>query len=573
MNIIEQRIRTYIHEQLISEADNGSGYDIKIPSTYLIGDLKRWRPERINKRAKENGCVRGFLIVATKASKTTDDSKLMADISATMRSEPGTKDYYSNDYRIVLSTPVQRFKKKIYAAWIIDLKTDEPTPFRVLLNKLQTIQSKTVYQDYQQFEKYAIGTTDIITQPQAIAWTIAIKNYLNKLKLEKPDWYKNQFPEDTDIITQQLNSIPDFTNMNRNVVPGDDVGDGTAKETVIDINWKRANGFNTSFDGTADVSVDPVSGITVLIPINGYIRLLERNTNRSGTFEGQFKNGAPYKGITEYDADVEGATTDLGNGIIGTDWTWSENFNTSFEGEYDATISTVIDQNTEKRMTFSLTNIKGKNYYNINGDIKATYFDGTYNDNTEYNGVEYTRDTPGENYYISGKITNGKYVQSNGKPATYPYKKTGNQTVYQLPDDLDHVYAWFKLKNLWGQFLTINHTKLINNFITGAQFEASIQWVTDPTLATKLSTTFKEGPNYVILKSDDKIDIFDPENVKQRAGQYDPTKGSFGRKLEWTGNVGGNMREVFMKDKTGKYLEKLYLIKDADIEKTIKYNE
>ena len=103
----------------------------------------------------------------------------MADISAALQSEPGTKDYFSNGFRIVLSTPIQRFKRKIYDAWIIDLRTDKPSPFRMLLNKLQAIQSKTVYQDYQQFEKYTIGTTDIITQPQAIAWTIAIKNYLN----------------------------------------------------------------------------------------------------------------------------------------------------------------------------------------------------------------------------------------------------------------------------------------------------------------------------------------------------------------------------------------------------------
>jgi len=571
MNIIEQRIRTYIHEQLISEADNGSGYDIKIPSTYLISDLKRWRPERINKRAKENGCVRGFLIVAKKASKTTDDSKLMADISATIKSEPGTKDYYSNDYRIVLSTPVQRFKRKIYAAWIIDLRTDKPTPFRVLLNKLQTIQSKTVYQDYQQFEKYAIGTTDIITQPQAIAWTIAIKNYLNKLKLEKPDWYKQQFP-DTDVITRQLNSIPDFTNMNRNVVPGDDVGNGTAKETVIDINWKRANGFNTSFDGTANVSVDPVSGITVLIPINGSIRIQELSTKRAGTFEGQFKNGAPFIGITEYDPDVKGTTTDFGKGMTGTDETYSENFNTYFDGEYDATISSVLDQD-KKTMSYTLDSVKGKNYYNIGGDWKATYFDGTYNNNKEYNGVVYTRDTPGENYYISAKITNGKYGQKSGKPATYPYKKENQFTVYQLTDDLDHVYVWFKLKNLWAQFLTTDHTKLINNFITSAQFQASIQWVTDPTLATKLSTTFKEGTDYVILKSDATIDVFVATDLKKRAGQYDPSADTRGRKLEWTGNVGGNMREVFMKDGSGKYLDKFYLIKDVDIEKTIKYNE
>lgn len=560
MNIIEQRIRTYIHEQLISEADNGSGYDIKIPSTQLTSDLKRWRPERINKRAKENGCVRGFLIVATKASKTTDDSKLMADISATMRSEPGTKDYYSNDYRIVLSTPVQRFKKKIYAAWIIDLKTDKPTPFRVLLNKLQTIQSKTVYQDYQQFEKYAIGTTDIITQPQAIAWTIAIKNYLNKLKLEKPDWYKNQFPDDIDIITQQLNSIPDFTNMNRNVVPGDDVGDGTSKETVIDNNWKNDNAFATNFEGTAIVSIDPITGIKTLQPVEGHTSVRELNTNRGGRFAGTFKNGAPFKGELSW--------------LPLNHVEYKDNELTGFIGELDTSIFTPpIEKDDGPKMIFNFSYKFGKSYYNIGTDMAAYYFDGTFNKDNEYNGVAYKRDASNENYYINGKVTNGKFERAGGKPATYPYKKTGNLTLYQLPDDLDHVYAWFKLKNLWGQFLTINHTKLINNFITGAQFEASIQWVTDPTLATKLSTTFKEGPNYVILKSDDKIDIFDPENVKQRAGQYDPTKGSFGRKLEWTGNVGGNMREVFMKDKTGKYLEKLYLIKDADIEKTIKYNE
>ena len=35
MNIIEQRIRTYIREQLISEDYGKSGYNIKVQSTQL----------------------------------------------------------------------------------------------------------------------------------------------------------------------------------------------------------------------------------------------------------------------------------------------------------------------------------------------------------------------------------------------------------------------------------------------------------------------------------------------------------------------------------------------------------
>ena len=71
MNIIEQRIRMNIRKQLMLEAegDNLSGYDIKIPSSKLIGDLKRWRVERINKQAIENKCIRGFLIIATNQNK------------------------------------------------------------------------------------------------------------------------------------------------------------------------------------------------------------------------------------------------------------------------------------------------------------------------------------------------------------------------------------------------------------------------------------------------------------------------------------------------------------------------
>ena len=250
MNIIEQRIRMNIRKQLMLEAegDNLSGYDIKIPSSKLIGDLKRWRVEHVNKQAKENKCLRGFLIVAKKVREPGDDSLLMGDITRTIAENPTFEKYYNNDYRIVISSPTQRGKRKIYAAWIIDMHTDKPTDFRVVLNKLQAIQSKSVYQEYQQFEKYTIGTTEIIDQSRAIAWTDAIRNYLLYLKTEKKPLYLRYFP-DNDKTKKQLRSIPDFSGMNRNIVSSETNVDinFAPTETTIDEKWTKENDFFTDF--------------------------------------------------------------------------------------------------------------------------------------------------------------------------------------------------------------------------------------------------------------------------------------------------------------------------------------
>jgi len=556
MNIIEQRIRIHIRKQLMLEAagDNLSGYDIKIPSSKLVGDLKRWRVERINKQAIENKCHRGFLIVAKKVLESGDDSLLMGDIARTIAENNTFKTYFSNDYRIVISSPIQRGKRKIYAVWIIDMRTAKPTPFRLLLNKLQNIQSRDVYQYYQKFEKYTIGTTEIIDQSRAIAWTNAIKNYLLYLETEKPQLYSQRFGTDDGI--KQINSIPDFSGMNRIKIPTEAEADGNiaAKTTYVDYDWLQQNGFNADFIGTAIISTDPITGIKTMQPVNGNMSIRKLRSDQKGDFTGEFKNGAPYIGSVQF---YERENRDYVNNI------------TRYEGTMQATVSlNIIKPGDPPESDFQFFLLRGTIYYIIKDDMEAGKFVGTCskNSNLADNGLYYERESEDKDYDLVAKIVNGNYI-SYGKPVKYPYKgPKDKKTLYQPKDNTDYVYAWFVDLNAWGQVLTLMHKNLVNNLITPDEFMKNITYITDPATVTKLSTEFNEGPNYVILK--DKIIV----PILDNAGDsytYDPNTDARGIKLEWPGDTltKNNIKyySVLMKSADGKYLTDQFWLKASDV--------
>lgn len=564
MNIIEQRIRIHIRKQLMLEAagDNLSGYEIKIPSSILVGDLKRWRVERINKQAIENKCYRGFLIVAKKVLLSGDDSLLMGDIANTIAENPTFITYFSNDYRIVISNPIQRGKRKIYAVWIVDMRTAEPKPFRLLLDKLQAIQSKSVYQIYQKFEKYTIGTTEIIDQSRAIAWTDAIKNYLSYIEKETPERYSKYFGTNDGI--KQINSIPDFSGMNRIKIPTEAEADGNiaAKTTYVDYAWRTENGFKTSFEGDANVSTDPITGIKTMQPVNGSIRTIQRISQRKGQFIGDFKNGAPYNGKVWWEP--------AGDKFV-------DNEQTAFDGIFETDVSIgSINPEDSPESTFSFMPSNGKLYYYINDDLEGAYFEGTFRtteDSYELNnGFYYERELNSEqsgrtsDYTTTGRVVNGTYSKL-AKPVKYPYKGTKDKkTLYQSKDNTEFVYAWFVDQNAWGQVLTSIHTNLVNGLITPDEFVKNITYITDPATVTKLSTEFKEGPNYVILKDKTIVPILDNAGDSYT---YDPNTDARGIKLEWPGDTHTNNNikyySVLMKSADGKYLTDQYWLKASDV--------
>ena len=550
MNIIEQQIRMHIQKQLMLEAegDNLSGYEIKIPSSKLIGDLKRYRVERINKQAKEQKCLRGFLIVAKKVREPGDDSLLMGDITRTIAENPTFKKYFSNDYRIVISSPIQRGKRKIYAAWIIDMRTADPTDFHLLLNKLQKIQSKSVFQQYQKFEKYTIGTTEIIDQSRAIAWTNSIKNYLSYLLTEKNALYLKYF--DTDDGERQIRSIPDFSGMNRNIVSSETNVDIniTPTLTTIDDDWKEENNFEVNFGGEAIVSTDPITGIKTIQPVDGYMRIREYGTGRTGMFEGKFKNGAPSDGITEW--------------LPGNDAGWTDDEETKFDGISSSTTWIIFKPGDNPDPNFDYDYITGKQYYYSNNDPEAYYFDGSFKNNVRSTGFIRERESETEDYITTGQLVNGKYSEL-AKPVKYPYKGPKDLvTLYQPKDNPDYVYAWFADKNAWGQVLTSMHTKLVNGLITPDVFLKYINYITDPATVTKLSTEFNQGTNYVILKSATPIQV---QNDKKQKFSYDPAVDKRGTKLEWTGEKDPNNWYPTLMTAGGKYLPERYWVSGTDV--------
>lgn len=559
MNIIEQQIRMHIQKQLMLEAEGGnpSGYEIKIPSSKLVGDLKRYRVERINKQAKEQKCLRGFLIVAKKVREPGDDSLLMGDITYAIAENPTFKRYFTNDYRIVISSPIQRGKRKIYAAWIIDMRNAEPTAFHLLLNKLQKIQVNTVYQEYQPFLKYTIGgTTEIIDQSRAIAWTNSIKNYLSYLVTEKKPLYLKYFG--TDDGEKQIRSIPDFSGMNRNIISSETTVDINIAptETTIDDKWTEENDFYTVFRGKAIVSTDPITGIKILQPVEGTYPMFERNTKRPCRFTGTFENGAPVTGNTIYEPK---------NGS-----TFTDNEITRFDGTYSSTIGYKIlpdDEDDKTYKSFHLDKITGTQYYNKKEDPEAAFYVGSFTDNTPSNGFWHERESKSEQHVATGQLVNGKYSDL-AKPVKYPYIDPSNKkTLYQPKDNPAYVYVWFADKNAWGQVLTSIHTKLVNNLITPDVFLKYINYITDPATVTKLSTEFNEGPNYVILKSATPIQV---QNDNGDKFSYDPAADKRGTKLEWTGAKIKRYADNIdwyptLMTAGGKYLPDQYWISSTDV--------
>jgi hypothetical protein len=584
MNIIEQRIRMYVQKLLISEAGgNKSGYDIRIPGTMLIGEpedgIKRWRVERINQQAIAAGCQRGFLIIATKRPKfKTNDSLLMNDIVNTIKTIETYKNFYGDDYRIILSNPVERGKRKIYAAWLVDLRTAPPENyFAKLLKKLQDIQKQSVYQEYQKFEKYAIGSTDVIDQSRAIAWTTAIKKYLSYIEKKNPAGYSRYFPTSS---FDPIAVIPDFTGMNRIKIPDEaEAGDNvytTPKQINIDYAWKEANNFEeSSFKGDGIISTDPITGITTLTPVKGRLDIMAYFSQYEdpihGTFTGDFINGAPAKGVFSL------SMSDYTGGESGDFLVTNVNQMTQFDGTVKSTtlIISAEDKNPIPRVSVEL--ISGKAYYGTGGDnptddetstydMFGSFFEGTFKNSLPDNGLYNTRTYPSKTYTAAAQVINGKYIKL-AKPVTYPFTTpvTG-QIFYQIEDNPDYVYTWLVNKNAWAQVKTSIHAKFINGLITPAGFEKWINYITDPTTIAKLSAKFDKGTNYVTLKANTPIDVY---NKAGKKNTYDPSKDARGTKLEWTGkkttNNNTDWYEVLMKHPNGEWMPDGYWIRASDI--------
>ena len=588
MNIIEQQIRMYIQKLLISEADvSKSGYKIRIPGTMLFGDedegLKRWRVERINKQAIENKCIRGFLIIATNQNKLVkkpntkkkmpdwtrkaiqsqeraDNELLIQDILTTIKSIDTYNMYYSKDYRIVLSTPIQRGRQKIYAAWIVDMTTDPPSQFRQLLNKIQNLQRKTTFKISKKATNYILGTnTEIITQSEAIEWITSIKDYLTELQKTEPEFYDLEFLNNKTSINQ-IKSIPDFTKMNRITIPAEtydvDIKTGLVN---IDYDWTSKYGFSNQFEGTAIVNVDPVGGRPYFEPVYGSIMIAKGSDG--STFTGDFKNGAPWKGT---------------NNIVGVP---SDGDESKFIGEYVPTIYKVT-HDPDSNFSFNLIKLKGTQYYNVKGDLEGKYFIGTWQNGIIDNGKYYSRKTATADYLHIGNVINGQYIAEKKpvelKPVIYPYVfKAGifkGKKAYTSSDPtlLNYAYVWVTNKNAWVQILKSDVKLYVNAQITETEFTSKITMITDATIAVKLSDEFKEGASYVELKTNDDIVLYNA--ASKPIADYTPIPADQ-KKLIWTGATatGKTYYAVHVKDDKGKIMPEFYWIKSSVVAKEIPF--
>lgn len=623
MNIIEQRIRMHIRKQLMLETEGVgvSGYDIKIPGTFLYGDnddgLKRWRVDRINQQAKENGCSRGFLIIATNKNKSVkdkstdkkksnakidpnrkksavpmdrdvnvdlekvEDSLLMRDITTTIQSIETYAKYYGTDYRIVLSSPIQRGKRKIFAAWIVDMNTTDPTRFRQLLTKIHDIQHNTKFKLSAKATQYFIGTnTEIITQSNAIAWTNSIVNYLEDLKRTKPNTFKDEFPKN-EVSEEQLKSIPDFTKMNRIAIPVETYDANIKPGSLIDVDfdWLTTHGFNNSFIGTAIVNNDTLTGTLTLEPVEGEINLIRgEDATKLSTFKGTFKNGAPWKGTTTFNGTTQYDANENPEVV------YENNDETQFIGEYKSSIYS-IDRDSGPVINYQLVKLNGKQYYNKKNDTEAKYFDGTFTVTGPQDGPLWVRESKTEGYTKIGNFVNGRYISLKVpvKPVLvkYPYtiknkSSLSGQTVYTSSNStlINYVYIWVTNKNEWNQMLKSDFEEYVNKQITEIEFLKKITSVTDATVAAQLSVEFKKGTSYIELNTPNDVVLYNAAGTA--VGDYEQIAADQ-KKLIWTGATidRGGTKEwyaVHVKDFTTKeLLPDVFWIKRENVAKEIPY--
>jgi hypothetical protein len=295
--MIERLIRKYI-----------KNYAVQLTESSLLSEAdKKWEAPyipayntmigmKVDNAAQAAGAITGLPIISKRTRKGTySESEL--DNLAKQVFEKSAKQYFSAELKdpkttlFVYFNALDKTNKKVWNVWAID--KDETGINKLSKEIKQTLQKTTYFaQTEQQIDK--IQAVTLMTLEQANKWFTSLQEFSKKLNLSSTLNLPNINAIKTDVVgddTQEDLGSQDV-----------DIRMNNSREyDVYDLSGKLLfnNVTSNGFYGRAKMSVSADGESLIFQPIEGTQGIIEFGTERSGTFNGEFKNGAPYDGMIE----------------------------------------------------------------------------------------------------------------------------------------------------------------------------------------------------------------------------------------------------------------------------------
>ena len=455
--MIERLIRKYIknyavqltESSLLSEADKKweapyiPAYDTKIGM-------------KVDDAAQAAGAITGLPIISKRTRKGTySESEL--DNLAKQVFEKSAKQYFSAELKdpkttlFVYFNALDKTNKKVWNVWAID---KDETGINKLSKEIKQALQKTTYftQTEQQIDK--IQAVTLMTLEQANKWFTSLQEFSKKLNL-----------------SSTLN-LPNINAIKTDVVGDDTQEDLGSQDVNIQMNNSREydaydlsgkllfnNVTSNGFYGRAKMSVSADGESLIFQPIEGTQGVIEFGTERTGTFNGEFKNGAPFKGMITYDSAT----------------------NEQFE-EFDGEVTSKIFTRSGEQ-SFKFNKIKGRGIYG-----SGIIFDGEFKDNKPFNGIVFNK-----NEQAIGQIVNGEYKSGIRYPKNLEIDvddidgKNVKITVYKLNNNL---YVYDIEGKRWGKVIDINKFENEDLYNQDVSIFNNIASITDTVEIKKLNNKF-----------------------------------------------------------------------------------
>ena len=441
--LIRKHIQRYLNETKILSEDNiktESGWDFVIP------DANSLRGQKADQLAKQSGAITGLMIIASRRSykffgynsknkKTFNDAALSSDVEKMF--DFVAKKYFPTKYDpsktlFIYFKVLDKSNKKIWNVWAVD---KDSSGINKISTEWKSALQKSTYYVQSELQINKIQSVALMNYSQATSWFSTLEKAKQDLnlntKLNLPNL--NSIKTNVDIESESLESQEVYVDQTGNVVD--------SKGNPIDV---VTYGFT---DGTAEMKISPDGESIIIKPLNGTQGIREFDTNRTGIFTGEFKNGAPFKGLIVYD----NAKTDEIQ---------------QFNGEVESKIRTVGDQ-----QDFEFNKIKGKATL-ANGII----FNGDFKNDDFWNGEVFNNKGQAIGHYENGKYERG---------LKYPLDWKVKDTVFIVYEKGDKVFL--NIDNSWGELEKTYFEKEV--FFT--EDISNVKGINDPKEISKLNKEFK----------------------------------------------------------------------------------
>lgn len=502
-----------------------SGWKFRIVGEKNI--ISNFRADVVDRRAVENGAAAGFLIVATtkdKEQQELNDQDLFWSIVDLAKQSNVIKQYYDNtNYQFVLSSPiVNRKRKKTFNVWIVDIS--ETSAYGQLLSIIKRLYKQDpldiiVDVPNLKFHQAEIKQSKIITQQRAIFQTNELKRFIKTLKQTKPELYNNIFPRGAR-SEKILNSIPNFEQLDKQF---EDLPPDIKTGQIVDID-------QFGYIGKARYDIDPITGLTRVVPISGRINLdlYDSFTKQGVEFIGQIKDELPVSGIIEFPGDYIRSDRSKFDGTLKAQKT--------AEGKIEAWFES------------------GKLYLRNETDEEYAYFEssttnGFSKQGNYLNGTWWERKSLTDPYEKVGIEINGKYKKAPAE-LTYPYTTPKNGIFYTTNQSPSYVYNYNTGNEMWYCYDKNKFENWLNYGEGGAELYDSRIIETDPNILNNLDqqagTTSKKS--FQIKDELQKIDLFKKEgNTFKRKATYTINPPAATKYLPDANGRSGNYVSAFFK--------------------------